>query len=69
MEKVCLMLSNEFPRIGSGFRQVEIIKRGYKWVSVRYWPGGPNGFPIRQRIKKDLFKKLEVEDVFSRSTP
>jgi len=65
MEKTFLHLDNEFPRIGSGFRCVEVVTRGYKWVTVRYWPGGQNWLPVRQRIKKSLFNLLEVKDVFS----
>lgn len=36
----CIVLKDEMPRIGSGYRPVE-AKVGYKWVRVRSRLGGP----------------------------
>lgn len=55
---VWLRLHDEAPRIGSGRRRVAVTKRGYKWITVRYWPGGPNGHHINHRFRKDLFNQL-----------
>ena len=53
---VTLHLSDEAPRIGSGFRQVEIVSRGPKWVTVRSWPGGPTAAPVNHRFPVKHFE-------------
>lgn len=32
---------DEAPRIGSGWRRVEVVREGSKWVTVRYAPKPP----------------------------
>ena len=56
-EWVRLHLGDEFPRIGSGCRVAQVLTRGRKWITVRYWPGGPNGHHINQRIENTVFEK------------
>lgn len=58
MTHVWLFLKDEYPRIGNGRRRVEIVTEGWKWVVVRYRPGGPKGPTIRQRIRKEIFERL-----------
>lgn len=55
MANAYLYLNGEFPRIGSGRRAVEIVRTGWKWVTVAYRPGGPNGHTIHQKIRKEVF--------------
>ena len=58
-DTVWLFLNGEFPRIGTGRRRVEVITRGWKYVTVRYHPIHSLQ-PKRQRIRRALFDRLTM---------
>ena len=49
---VAIHLADQAPRIGSGYRLVEVVTVGHKWVTVRSWPAGPKHDPIRHKFRK-----------------
>jgi|TARA_R110000824_G_scaffold94543_4_gene228012 hypothetical protein len=61
VEKKPVWFTNEAPRIGSGLRLVNVKTRGWKWVHLEYWPGGPDSDKIRVRLKKSTFELLEKD--------
>jgi len=52
MDRICINLMDEAPRIGSGWRTVEVISRGRKWVRVKYAPLAIRGKGCR-RVSKN----------------
>ncbi len=54
-----IWFADEAPRIGSGYRIVNVKKRGRKWVHLEYWPGGSQGHKINTRLRKSVFERLE----------
>jgi|TARA_Y100000401_G_scaffold109273_1_gene105344 hypothetical protein len=54
-----IWFADEAPRIGSGYRIVNVKKRGRKWVYLEYWPGGSEGHKINVRLRKSVFERLE----------
>ena len=46
-----VLLQDEFPRIGSGFRQIE-VQFGYKWVHIRSSDG------IKYKVKPKTWNSL-----------
>ena len=59
------------PRIGSGWRRVELVSEGWKWTKIKYRPMGLNGSPIFERpihskILSKVWEKLtKKERLFS----
>ena len=62
------------PRIGSGWRQVEVVTEGWKWVTIKYNPkvyiGHSDvdstfifGRPIRSKIKKSVWEILPKREM------
>jgi len=51
-KKLCVYFKREAPRIGCGWRMVEVISRGPKWVRVRYAPLAIRG-PGCRRVSKN----------------
>jgi len=60
MKTAQIHLHDEAPRIGAGIRTVEVLTEGYKWVTVRYWPGGTGGHYINQRLPKAVYLDMVV---------
>lgn len=60
IKKIPLRFMDEVPRIGSGVRRVEVAKVGRKWVSLKYWPGGPTGHTINGKLKLAEFERMKV---------
>lgn len=60
-DKVWVRLHDEAPRIGAGRRLLEVVTRGYKWTTVRYWPGGPEGHSVKHKFKTAIFDMLIVD--------
>ena len=60
--KTTIFLTNQAPRIGSGMRIVEVIRQGYKWITVRYWPGGHGAAPINQKFRKSVWDGLRKQE-------
>ena len=58
-ETVTVHLNDHAPRIGSGYRQVEVLTVGRKWVTVRSWPGGPTCEPVRHKFRLADWKRLK----------
>jgi len=47
------------PRIGSGWRRVELVSEGWKWTKIKYRPMGLNGSPIFERpIHSKILSKV-----------
>jgi len=59
MTRKAIWFADEAPRIGSGYRIVNVKKRGRKWVYLEYWPGGSEGNKINVRLRKSVFERLE----------
>ena len=57
--KKAIWFANEAPRIGSGYRIVNVKKRGRKWVHLEYWPAGSQGHKINVKLLKSVFERLE----------
>ena len=55
---VWVKLADQAPRIGSGWRQVEVVTNGYKWSTVRSWPGGRSAAPVRHRFKLNDWERI-----------
>ena len=64
------------PRIGSGWRHVEVVTEGWKWVTIKYNPKVYTGHsdvdstfifgrPIRSKIKKSVWEILPKREMFS----
>ncbi|MDP6173453.1 MAG: hypothetical protein QGF09_04725 [Rhodospirillales bacterium] len=58
--RIAIHLNGEAPRIGTGRRLVQVLTRGHKWVTVRYWPGGPRGHTVNQKILLRDFDRMVV---------
>ena len=56
-DTVMLYLSNEAPRIGCGFRPVEVLSRGPKWTTVRYRCAGIN---VKHKFKNAVFDRARA---------
>ena len=52
-ERLDVHLMDEAPRIGSGWRIVEIISVGYKWATIRYAPLG-----VRAKIRRKVWDQI-----------
>lgn len=63
MDRTAIFLSSQAKRIGTGLRVVEVITAGYKWVTVRYWPGGPGAEPIRHKFRKTIWNNLRKTEI------
>ena len=59
MTRKAIWFADEAPRIGSGYRIVNVKKRGRKWVYLEYWHGGSEGHKINTRLRKSVFERLE----------
>ena len=55
---ITIHLEDQPPRIGSGFRQVEVVTVGHKWVTVRSWPGGLKCEPVRHKFKRVDWERI-----------
>ncbi len=53
-----LHLDNQMPRIGSGFRVVEIVSYGWKWVRVKTMHHDER-LVSRQRVSRKTWDKLK----------
>ena len=51
--RVRIHLHDEAPRIGSGWRTVEVITEGYKWITVRCPYQS-----IRHKFRKDIWASI-----------
>jgi|TARA_R110000796_G_scaffold209676_1_gene325981 hypothetical protein len=51
------------PRIGSGWRQVEVVTEGWKWVTIKYNPKVWKGTDVRAH-PDDVYS--DVEYIFGR---
>ena len=54
-----LHLDNEMSRIGTGYRIVEIVSFGWKWVKVKTIHPDDR-LVFRQRVSRKVFDKLKV---------
>lgn len=59
VERQPLWFTDEAPRIGSGLRLVHVKTRGWKWVHLEYYPGGPDSDKVRAKLKKSMFELIE----------
>jgi len=49
--KIRIHLNDEAPRIGSGWRNVEVLTLGYKWVTVR-------AYGARKKFKRKVWDEI-----------
>tara|TARA_R100000655_G_scaffold23518_1_gene47407 strand:- start:5705 stop:6034 length:330 start_codon:yes stop_codon:yes gene_type:complete len=56
-DTVMLHLGDEAPRIGCGFRPVEVLSRGPKWTTVRYRCAGMS---VKHKFKNAVFDRARV---------
>ena len=56
-DTVMLYLSNEAPRIGCGFRPVEVLSRGPKWTKVRYRFAG---MTVNHKFRNAVFDRARA---------
>lgn len=55
-------LDNEMPRIGSGFRIVEIVSYGWKWVKVKTIHPDER-LVFKQRVSRKVWDKLKLREI------
>ena len=53
-DKLTVCLMGEAPRIGSGWRTIEVLTRGRKYVTVRYAPR-----KVRHKFTKSVWASIE----------
>ena len=67
MERIQVNLYDTAPRIGSGWRIVEVLTVGWKWVTIRYEPksihDGSSIVKIRSRIGKRIWNTLPKKEI------
>lgn len=56
-DTVLLYLGDEAPRIGCGYRHVEIVSRGPKWTKVRYRFAG---MTVNHKFKNAVFDRARA---------
>lgn len=60
-------LGGYVPRIGSGWRVVELLTLGHKWATIRYQPkglvDGEKLFTTRGKVHKDVWAKLPKKEL------
>lgn len=54
-----LHLDNQMPRIGTGYRIVQIVSFGWKWVKVKTIHPDDR-LVFKQRVSRKVFDKLKI---------
>ncbi len=62
-------LYDELPRFGCGWRIVEILSLGPKWVRLRYAPkpmrGAKSSYSATGRVKRSVWDRMTKKEVMS----
>tara|TARA_R100001198_G_C5214409_1_gene198632 strand:+ start:712 stop:933 length:222 start_codon:yes stop_codon:yes gene_type:complete len=58
-DRLMIHVDNELPRIGSGYRIVDIAQMGWKWVKLKSIHDDPRLIST-QKIKRSVWDKIKV---------
>jgi len=58
-DRLMIHVDNEIPRIGSGYRIVDIAQMGWKWVKLKSIHDDPRLIST-QKIKRSVWDKIKV---------
>lgn len=61
-DRLLVHVDNQIPRIGTGFRHIEIARLGWKWVKLKSIHFDDR-LVFTQRIKRSVFDKLNIKRI------